>query len=148
MTKRILEWEKNIGKWVTEKRMTGKIRSVRSPLIRDGEKRLNYRSFGRSWIGIFEFGVFESWSEKGNRRKHTGNWVTRWEKMFLGEFRDLRWIAKRIWLEEFGFRLFWSFDRGSTWGLRGGGTNVVHLGDLLVALPYGVGLSPNRRGVF
>jgi hypothetical protein len=30
----------NIGIWVTEKRMTNKIRSVCRPLIRDYEKRL------------------------------------------------------------------------------------------------------------
>jgi hypothetical protein len=45
--------------------MTGKIRSLRCPLIRDGEKGLNYRSFGRIWIGFWDLGFLRVGQRRG-----------------------------------------------------------------------------------
>jgi hypothetical protein len=76
--------KKYIRIWVTEKRMTRKIRSERSPLIKDYEIRLKLRSV--KW----ELETFEVWnflgsnSEKGCTRKDTGNRVARWGFLFWG----------------------------------------------------------------
>jgi hypothetical protein len=117
--------KKNIGIWVSLKRVTYKIRSVRRPLIKDHEKGLKWWSIGRvlNWNWGLEF--LEEFLEKGCTRKHTRNRVTRWRKMFGGIFGGLRWIAKRILVGEFWFSDFWGFGWGSTWSYWGGGTVVL-----------------------
>jgi hypothetical protein len=65
-------------------------------------------------VGNFGIGFLRVGSEKGNTRKHTGNWVTRWRIGFLGEFKNLRCFTKRIIWGEFGFGLFGGFTRSST----------------------------------
>jgi hypothetical protein len=96
MTKRNLEWEKDIIIWVTVKRMTSKIRSLRGPLIKDYEKSWNWGVLVGNWIEFWELEFLSGTSEKGSTRKHTENWVTRWAKLFLGELGFLCWIAKEI----------------------------------------------------
>jgi hypothetical protein len=54
-------------------------------------------------------------SEKGCRRKSTGNRVTSWRILFWGNFTVLRCFTKRFILGELEFGVFWNFDRGSTW---------------------------------
>jgi hypothetical protein len=49
--------KKNIRIWVTFKRVTKKIRSLRSPLIKDDERRLIIGVFKGIWIGL-GFGIF------------------------------------------------------------------------------------------
>jgi hypothetical protein len=54
-------------------------------------------NFGR------ELSFWRNNSEKGNERKHTENWVTSWEIMFLGEFRFLCCFTKTLGMGLFGF---------------------------------------------
>jgi hypothetical protein len=82
-------------------------------------------AFGRGWTGNFWLEIFECGSEKGWSRKHTGKRVTSWRIKFWGNLAVLRWFVKRIFLEELDFGLFWSFGRGSTWEVGGGGTVYV-----------------------
>jgi hypothetical protein len=52
---------------------------------------------------ILIFGIWGRSSEKGYTRKTTGNRVTRWKELFLGESRVLRCFTKRNGMEGFGF---------------------------------------------
>jgi hypothetical protein len=69
---------------------------------------------------VKDFWEIEFWgngSKKGSSRKHTGNWVTSWRKLFGGILKGLRCFAKRIGLGEFEVGFFLCFRRGSTWTL-------------------------------
>jgi hypothetical protein len=70
--------------------MTDKIRSAGSPLIKDHENWLKIRGLDKSWNVLRNFGFLGERSEKGSTRKYTENRVTRWAKMFLGEYWILR----------------------------------------------------------
>jgi hypothetical protein len=96
MTKRIIEWEKNIRIWVTLKRLTNKIRSGCGPLIRDYENGLGNWAIGWIWIGNWWFEFWGNWSKKGSTRKTTENRVTRWRFLYLGESWVLCWITKEL----------------------------------------------------
>jgi hypothetical protein len=50
---------------------------------------------------VFGLEFLECGSEKGCRRKHTGNRVTRWKNLFERNLGDLRCFTKRNYLEEF-----------------------------------------------
>jgi hypothetical protein len=108
--------------WVILKRVAVKIRSVGSPLRMGRREEAEFwpitRDLKQFW-GIWNLG--ES-SEKGCRRKHTGKRVTSWSFMYWGNFRNLRWIAKRIRLGEFEMGFFWGLRRGAHVEGWGGGT--------------------------
>jgi hypothetical protein len=53
-------------------------------------------------------------SEKGNTRKYTEKWVTRWKVLFWGNYGILRCFTKRILVGEFEMRGFLCFTRVST----------------------------------
>jgi hypothetical protein len=95
--------------------VTSKIRSLRSPLIKDDEKRLIIGSIGRNlnWFLVWEF--LEEFLEKGYTRKSTENRVARCRNMFWGNLKVSRCFTKRIIWGEFKFVVFWWFGRGSTW---------------------------------
>jgi hypothetical protein len=42
------------------------------------------------WNDLRNLEFLRPGSEKGNRRKHTENWVTRWRNLFWGNFGVLR----------------------------------------------------------
>jgi hypothetical protein len=103
------------------KRVAVKIRSGGGPLIKDHENRLKRWSIGQDWDWNFRFCGLGETSEKGSTRKDTGNRVTRYGFVFLGEFDGLRCFTKRIWVRELRFSGFWDFVRRSTWGWEEGG---------------------------
>jgi hypothetical protein len=74
------------------------------------------KNWGFGWVlnWILEFGLLGESSEKGSTRKSTGNRVTRWEIMFLGESWGLRCFTKRNGFGIWGTTDFWGFGRGST----------------------------------
>jgi hypothetical protein len=82
--------KKYIRIWVTLKRMTYKIRSVGSPLIKDYEKELRIGSIEGTWKDFWELEFWGNGSEKGYTRKHTGFRVTRWKTLFWGNLAFLR----------------------------------------------------------
>jgi hypothetical protein len=62
--------------------------------------------FGWALESFWEFWNFGGISEKGSRRECTEKWVTRWNKMFLGEY----WVFTLIYEENWnGGILNWAF---------------------------------------
>jgi hypothetical protein len=117
--------KKYIKIWVTEKRMTNKIRSAGRPLIKDGEKGLRNGGFGwvLDWFWVFGFwgnrqrrGAHVFPPEIGSRVAHLCTW---------GNFRICAEL-RREWIEGIGFG--WELVRlveVATWGFGGGGTSSV-----------------------
>jgi hypothetical protein len=123
------------------KRVTYKIRSARSPLI------IGPWGIGAIWVNwtgldwVFWSDFLGGGSEKGNTRKHTENWVTRWGSLYWRNLTILCWIAKRIGLGEFNVGGFWVFGRCSHVGLGGGGPLVCFMcvvGEFIVCWLYDV----------
>jgi hypothetical protein len=72
------------------KRVTSKIRSVGSPLSKDGEKGLDLGSIQWELEGFLEFWGLGEGSKKGSTRKHTGKRVARWKFLFWRNSAVLR----------------------------------------------------------
>jgi hypothetical protein len=82
--------KKDIRNVSYNKRVTNKIRSVRSPLIMGRREIADFEGF--EWKLDWGFGnsIFGPSSEKGSSRKYTKNWVTSWGFLFWGNFGILR----------------------------------------------------------
>jgi hypothetical protein len=133
----------NIWNMSYNKRVTDKIRSLRSPLIMGRRERAKNWVKWRNLKRILGNWIFGGISEKGSTRKRTENRVTRWSLMFWGNSAVLRWIAKRFNLGEFKVGLFLCLGRGSTWAYWGGGAVCVSMyafGGILCVLGHGEGM--------
>jgi hypothetical protein len=102
----------NIRIWVTIKRMTNKIRSLRRPLIRDYE--IGLRLWSTEWKSkrILGFCFLGEFFQKGYTRKSIENRVTRCKEMFWGNLGALRCFTKRIVGGGIGIGVFWE---GCAW---------------------------------